>query len=340
MKILAISAMAIETPAKSYGGLETVVYNHCKGLADLGEDVTLLGAKGSVAPKGVKCWELEEPGLFDISEEKAFWWYRHILPEYDVVLDHSWYKWTLMAGDYLPVISTMHSPCPYNRTPPKKYPMFCGVSTEHSILASKVLGLPVRTTWNSVDVARFPFSKSPGDNTLLSINRIDPDKGIHVFIDWVSRLDGKFKGDIVGDDSLVRDPVYPQNVRKSCELYKIKFSGKVSHEDKLQKIKDCRAVVLLPQAPKYYEVFGLAAVEANAMGKPVICTPNCGLKSVIENGVTGFHVETFAQFKDAVEKLDTISPEACRKQAEKFDIPAITPKYRDMIKKVNEGCRW
>jgi len=339
MKILAISAMAIECPPKNYGGLEWCVYNHCKGLADLGENVTLIAAKGSSAPKGVELYQMESPGIFDISEEKAFWMYKEILRNYDVVLDHSWYKWSLLVGDYLPVISTMHSPCPFPNPPPKKFPMICGVSTEHSLHASKKLGVPVRTTWNSVDVSRYQLTHTKGD-TFLSINRIDPDKGIHVFVDWVGRAG--LKGDIIGDDKMiVRDNEgYPSKIRSSCEQYGIKFSGLVSHEDKIKKMQDCKAVVLLPQAPKYLEVFGLAAVEANAMGKPVICTPNCGLKNVVVDKETGFFVETFEQFKDAVSKLDTISPEACRKQAEKFDIPAITPKYHALIKHVNEGCRW
>jgi UDP-glucose:tetrahydrobiopterin glucosyltransferase len=217
--------------------------------------------------------------------------------------------------------------------------MICGVSTEHSLHASKVLGVPVRTTWNSVDLSRYQMTHAKGDY-LLSVNRIDPDKGIHVFVDWVGRAG--LKGDIIGDDKMiVQDPDnYPSKIRSAAGQYGIKFSGLVSHEDKIKRMEECRAVVLLPQAPHYLEVFGLAAVEANAMGKPVICTPNCGLKNVVENGVSGFFVETFDQFKEAVAKLDTISPEACRKQAEKFDIPAITPKYRDLIKRVNEGCRW
>lgn len=337
--------MAIETPPKSYGGLEQVVWNHAKGLADLGEDVTLVGAHGSVAPPGVKLLAFEDPGSFD--ESGSWWYYRHILADYDVVLDHSWQKWSYLAGDYLPVVGTMHSPCPFMAKdqagalrgvpPPKRYPMLCGVSAEHSKFASKMLGLPVRTTWNSVDVSRFEFSSTPGD-TLLSINRIDPAKGIHVFIDWCSKAGAK--GDVVGDDTLVQDKQYPINMKKACELYKVDWSGKVSHDVKFAKIRECKAVVLLPQAPGYLEVFGLAAVEANAVGRPVICTPNCGLKDIIIDGENGFLVSTFDEFKAAVAKLGTISPQACRKQAERWDIPVIVPKYRDIIKQVNDGCRW
>jgi len=337
MKILLISAQAIETPPKNYGGLEAVVYNHARGLSELGENVTLIGARGSSAPPNVELYAFENPGLFAQSEEKAFWFYREILRDYDVILDHSWYKWSLLMGEGLPVISTMHSPVPFPQKPPKKFPMLCGVSAEHSKHASLALGAPVRTTWNSVDMSRYPFTHTTGD-TFLSVNRIDPDKGIHVFVDWISKAG--LKGDIIGEEKMVKDPNYPANIRASCKINNVNFSGLVSHEEKQKKLQECKAVVLLPQAPNYYEVFGLAAVEANATGKPVICTPNCGLKDLIVDGVSGFHVDTYAQFKEAVAKLDTITPEACRKQAEKFSIETISPKYRDLIKHVDEGCRW
>lgn len=336
MKLLAISTQVLATPPPNYGGLEQVVWNHCKGLAELGEDVTLIACKGSKAPPGVKILEIEEPGNF-LGEEPAFWYYKHMLHQYDVVLDHSWHKWAMLEGDYLPVIGTMHSPLPFQNPPPKKYPMLCGVSNQHSIYACKNLKVPVRTTWNSVDISQYPFTKKRGDY-LLSVNRIDPNKGIHIFVDWVKKID--FPGEIIGDDKLIiQDKQYPINIQTACKKTDIKYTGLVSHEEKVKKISGCRAVVLLPQPP-YLEVFGLAAVEALACGKPVICTPNCGLKDIITNGETGFLVETYEQFKGALMAVDSISPEECRKRAEKFSIETISPTYRNIIKRVQEGCRW
>jgi len=340
MKILAISTQVIPTPPVNYGGLEWCVYNHVKGLADLGEDITLIACKGSKAPPNVNLLEIEPPGDFALGEEKAFWHYRHLLPNFDVVLDHSWYKWSMMVGDYLPVIGTMHSPLPFNTPPPKKFPMLCGVSAQHSLYASKKLMVPVRTTWNSVDMSLYPFVKERGDY-FLSVNRIDPNKGIHVFTDWCKRAG--VKGTIIGDDKMIiQDRAYPETIKKQCADSGglLDYVGLASHEDKVKAMQGCRAVVLLPQLPNYLEAFGLAAVEAMACGKPVICTPNCGLLDIVENGQTGFIVETFEQFVGATRAVDMIDPAACRKRAEKFSIEAITPKYRDMILRVTSGCRW
>ena len=343
MKILAISGQVIPTPPPTYGGLEWVVYNFCSGLSKAGDNVSLVCMKGSKAPEGVELIEINPvPGTgsafgFTEGEERAFRLYKHLLPEYDAVLDHSWAKWSYIAGEYLPVLGTLHTLKPFSAKPPKKYPCMVGVSRQHSLEGSKVYQNPFRTAWNPVDMTHYPFTKNKGEG-LLSVNRISPEKGIHVFLEWASK-DG-LSGDIVGDDSqIINNPTYPTQIKTACPKTKIKYHGLVSQEDKIKKIQDCRAVVLLPQPP-YFEVFGLAAVEAMACGKPVICTPNGGLKDLVLSGETGFFAETYEQFSAAVKMLDTISPEACRKQAEKFSIENTTPIYRNMIKAVSEGCRW
>ncbi len=61
------------------------------------------------------------------------------------------------------------------------------------------------------------------------------------------------------------------------------FAGQKSHEEVLSWIKGARAVVL----PSKLESFGLAAVEAMAMGVPVIYTTAASGPEVVEHGVTG-----------------------------------------------------
>ena len=42
--------------------------------------------------------------------------------------------------------------------------------------------------------------------------------------------------------------------------------------------------------PSHYESFGMVALEAMAMGTPVIASEVGGLAHLVQHGVTGFHV--------------------------------------------------
>jgi glycosyltransferase involved in cell wall biosynthesis len=50
MKILQIAPPWIATPPSGYGGTELVIYNLCKGLVELGHEVTLFATKNSQSP--------------------------------------------------------------------------------------------------------------------------------------------------------------------------------------------------------------------------------------------------------------------------------------------------
>ena len=52
MRVALISTEALKTPPERYGGVESMVYDLCKGLIENGVDVTLFACKGSKSPSG------------------------------------------------------------------------------------------------------------------------------------------------------------------------------------------------------------------------------------------------------------------------------------------------
>jgi glycosyltransferase involved in cell wall biosynthesis len=78
------------------------------------------------------------------------------------------------------------------------------------------------------------------------------------------------------------------------------------------------------------EPFGLFLVEAMACGTPVVALGRGSIPEVVEDGVTGFVVQTVEELCEALDRLDAISPEACRKRAlEHFDVPRMADDYLD-----------
>ena len=65
------------------------------------------------------------------------------------------------------------------------------------------------------------------------------------------------------------------------------------------------------------EPFGLVMIEAMSCGTPVIAYDNGSVPEVIDDGVTGFIVNSQEEAGAAVRKIDTISRAGCRERFEK-----------------------
>ena len=79
-------------------------------------------------------------------------------------------------------------------------------------------------------------------------------------------------------------------------------------------------------------------IEAMACGTPVAAYDNGSVPEVIKDGVTGFVTNNYEDFRAAVQKVDRISPEACRKHVEEnFSVAKMADNYLQVYRKVVEG---
>jgi len=81
-------------------------------------------------------------------------------------------------------------------------------------------------------------------------------------------------------------PLLPQLQRQAVEggLENVVFSGYLSGESLKAAMRSARLAVV---PSEWYEVFGQSAIEALALGKPVIAARTGGLAEVVEDGVDG-----------------------------------------------------
>jgi glycosyltransferase involved in cell wall biosynthesis len=110
----------------------------------------------------------------------------------------------------------------------------------------------------------------------------------------------------------------------------IHFAGQVADSELSRYYKSCRAFL---QANT--EDFGIAMVEAQAAGKPVIAYGKGGSCDIVQDGVTGILVQspTFAAWEQALLSAEQTawSEEACRQNAERF---AISTWRRTMTERI------
>jgi len=340
MKIAIISSTALDSPPVTYGGLEWICYLRARGLAELGEEVTLIATKGSQAPEGVNLLATVDVGR---SEEEAFKTYKDRLKEFDVIIDDSWQKWSYMAkveNDKIKIIGVTHSQCPYSRPPPVRYPNFVAVSNAHAQYMSNKLGIPVRFVYNGLDIKKYPFKAEKG-NYYLSLNRIMAEKGIHNFVDIMRRI--RVKGRIAGEDRrLITDLSYPTRIQEACDGLLVQYWGAVSNEQKLKLLQDAKGLIALPLSP-YLEVFGLSLIEAGCCGTPVIGLRNGALPEIIKDGETGFVCDTLDEVEHVIKenRVEKVDPKACRQWIEdNFTYQKMAQKYLKLCIDVVEGNCW
>lgn len=98
----------------------------------------------------------------------------------------------------------------------------------------------------------------------------------------------------------------------------ITFVGRVSDAEVARILQRSRALVVTAT-----EEFGIAAVEAQAAGRPVIALRDGGLRETVIEGETGAFYETSdpAELARVIREFDTtaIDPAACRESAMRFD---------------------
>ena len=114
----------------------------------------------------------------------------------------------------------------------------------------------------------------------------------------------------------------------------VRFEGRVSDARVAELLRSCRALVVTGT-----EEFGIAAVEAQASGRPVIALGAGGVRETVVEGETGvfFAESTPHALAEAVRGFDTLAvdPLACVASAQRFTVE----RFQDGLARVVEQTR-
>ena len=112
----------------------------------------------------------------------------------------------------------------------------------------------------------------------------------------------------------------------------IEYVGLLDQEKRKEYLSNATAII----SPTFYsEPFGLTVVEANLSGTPAIATDSGAYVETIVNGYNGFRCYRFSDFVDAINNIDKIKAEDCKKYAKRFTIDALGPKWDKYLEEVN-----
>lgn len=331
-RIAILSPVAWRTPPRQYGAWETVASNIAEGLVQRDWDVTLFATADSltraklhaVVPRGYEEDRSIDPKVAEyLHISEAF---EHAA-EFDLI--HSHYDFMALSYSRLvstPVLTTIHGfSSPQIMPVYEKYRdgYFVSISDSDRAPGLNYLG----TVYNGIDLELYTFQPTPGDD-LIFLGRIHPDKGVHLAIE-TARLSGRklVIAGIIQDQAYFREQVEPHLDGRHVE-----FIGPVGVERKNLLFARAFALLHLNTIP---ERFGLVLAEANAAGVPVVVMDLGSCREVIEQGVTGFLVNSSEEAAQALERISEIDRAACRDRVRRrFSIDTMVAAYERVYEKI------
>jgi len=332
LRIAQVAPLYESVPPKLYGGTERVVSWLTEELVRLGHDVTLFASGDSKT----------EANLVPACE-RALWRdpaCRETLPQhvrlmelvfgrssdFDVVHFHTDYlQFPLLRYCSTPALTTLHgSVRPHDVGPLFQESAALLVSVSDNQRRPMPHARWLATVHHGLPRDLHTF-RSRGGGRLAFVGRIAPEKRVDRAIEIARRSGLKLSiaAKIYDEDrEYYRDQIKPL-IDASASF--VEFLGEVGDSDKDRLLGEAAALLFPIDWP---EPFGLAMIEALACGTPVIAWRNGSIPEIIEDGKTGFIVDTIAQAVLAVRKLDCIDRLTCRKAFEdRFDSSQMARGY-------------
>ncbi|MEM1552336.1 MAG: glycosyltransferase, partial [Candidatus Bathyarchaeia archaeon] len=228
---------------------------------------------------------------------------------------------------------------------PKRVNHFIATSKGVRQKTQTLLGVPgdrFTVIPNSVELAHIremaaipdsiPLKKAPV--RLISVGRLHPAKGMDVLLHALAKINRQGDGwecYILGDGS--ERSRLMQLAEASGLNRRLSFVGYKQNPYAWLRTADIFV------SPSRWETFGIAIVEAMALGLPVIATATDGANDIISNGVNGLlvPVDDASALADAITNL-MHNPslrqrlgEKAKQKAQQFDAPLIAQRYAELL---------
>lgn len=331
MRLAVLGPISWRTPPRHYGAWETVVTNLTEGLAGRGYDVTLFATADSVTA-GTLDAVTPRPYSEDAALDPKVWEALHISEvmeragEFDLI--HNNYDFLPLTYSRLispPMLTTVHGfSIDQFRLVYRKYRQSRFVSISD---ADRDPYLPyVATVYNGIRLDDFSYNPDP-DDYLAFVGRIHPDKGVHHAVE-VARSTGRHL--IIA--GIIQDQEYFDTLIRPSLGQGVEFVGPVGPQERDEIFTDAYASLHLTTIP---ERFGLAIAESMACGTPVIGMDRGSVPEVVEDGVTGFVVDSVEAAASAVEEVSRLDRQASRDRvAAHFSLDSMVDGYLHVYRRI------
>lgn len=339
MRIAQVAPLAESVPPKLYGGTERVVSFLTDQLVELGHEVTLFAsADSSTAATLVPGW----PHALRLDGTCRDHLAPHLLMleklivranEFDVVHFHiAQLHFPVMRRlPYISHVTTLHGRLDMDEL----QPLFAEFVDMPVVSISDAQRLPlakagwVATVHHGLPPQLFAFHPTPG-KYLAFLGRISPEKGVDRAIEIATAVGERLRIAAKVDDA-DRD-YFEGHIRPLLDNPLIEFVGEITDREKNAFLGGAKALLFPIDWP---EPFGLVMIEALACGLPVVAFSGGSVREIIDDGLTGFVVNTVDEAVDAVRRIDMIDRRRCRETFDRrFTARRMASQYVDIYRQL------
>ncbi|WP_082926314.1 glycosyltransferase family 4 protein [Cupriavidus sp. D384] len=318
MRIAQIAPLHECCPPKLYGGTERVVSYLTNELVLLGHDVTLFACGGSSTPaRLINCVGHALRSNPAVRDPLPY----HIMmldevcrraDEFDVLHFHTeMLHFPLVRSLTRRTVTTLHGRLDLPDLKPF-YEKFSNVPLV-SISHAQRLPMPpvawVGNVYHGIPEGSLAFRPVPRGGYLAFLGRISPekrpDRAIEIAVRAGMTLRIAAKVDAV--DRAYWDTTIAPLIRRHRN---IEYLGEIGEREKAAFLGDALALLFPIDWP---EPFGLAMIESMACGTPVVAFRCGSVPEVVDDGVTGFIVDSMDEAVDAVRHIHQIDRSGVRR---------------------------
>jgi glycosyltransferase involved in cell wall biosynthesis len=231
-----------------------------------------------------------------------------------------------------PAVVTLHLPVAWY--PPRAFTQHPQKSRFVCVSQSQAAQCPacarVRVIENGIRLERFDIACRKG-RYIVALSRICPEKGLHWALDAATQcgLPLVLAGRVFG---YREHQEYFHSVLRPRLRRQHRFLGPIGMKSKRSLLAGARCLVIPSLVP---ETSSLVAMEALAVGTPVVAMRTGALAEIVEHGRTGFLVDAPEQLAAAIVATAELSATHCRLSATKrFSWQRMVREYCDLYQEV------
>jgi glycosyltransferase involved in cell wall biosynthesis len=341
MKIAQVAPLYESVPPKLYGGTERVVSYVTEELVRQGHEVTLFASADSVTaaelrPVCERALRLEGRKVIDplahhirllevVAQETS---------DFDIVHFHIDYlHFPVTRRLNIPSVTTLHGRLDI----PDIHPLFREFREMSLVSISDSQRRPMPwanwagTVHHGLPDDLYAAKEEPG-KYLAFLGRISPEKRVDRAIEVAKQIGMPIK--IAAKIDAADRDYFESHIKKLLDHPLVDYLGEIGEDEKEEFLGNAYALLCLID---WQEPFGLVMIEALACGTPVIAYRMGSVPELIDDGVTGFIVDSVADAAKAAGRIGELDRKLIRAVfKERFSAHRMCQEYVEIFRQVSK----